>query len=211
MGKKIILPWEADMELPESIWAEGFLRTKIFGVESTTKAPQECIDQIIKISTHLIKYNQWGVCLSSSPYYMQKLYPYIASTWVYSKRDTVEIMEADELLKGVFNVDNEKKEIFNTKILSAGLLILPYIESTQIGISKARNTIATLLMKRKLQGKPVLIDLKVRTKPTDGAEVAKELSVIQDTLGESSIELFKSKTTKVFLVSQIKKGLLYEK
>ncbi len=201
MGTKIILPWDVNTELPEIVWARGSLSTRPFFKLAHTKLPKKKLEQVKAISTAVVTDNYWVACLSASPYYMRTLYPVIAATWVYSRRDTADIMDSEDLLKGVFATDSKDKEIFRDIILGTGLLIIPHIDSNQIGIKKARGTLSTLLMQRKMQKRPTIVDIKVSAKPNDGIQVNKELEYIQDILGESSTALFKSDGSKIFLVS----------
>lgn len=201
MGRELILPWEAIPDLPESVWSEGFLKLRTFGQQGQIPIKGKKLEQVKAISNAVIKYDKWVACLSASPFYLRELYATIAATWVYSRRDTVDIIDSDLLLKGVFAIEPEEKEQFRGKILNTGLLIIPYMDSNQIGVKKARGTISSLLMRRKLAKRPTIIDLQVSRKPCDGAQVSKELMYIKDILGESTLELFQDKKSKVFLVS----------
>ena len=201
MTTKIILPWEADLNTPEAVWAKGSLSTRAFFEAAHTPLTGKKLRQAIAISKAVIQSRVWISCLSPSPYHMRTLYPVIAGAWVYSRRDTADIMEADTLLDGVFAIDVDKKKQFRDIMLGTGLLILPYIDPNHMGIKKARSAFATLLMKRKLQRLPTIVDLKVEKEPTNGQETTRELEAIQDVWGESTTALFKADGYKTFLVS----------
>jgi hypothetical protein len=201
MIKDVVFPWNADTDLPETVWASGCLTTREFGRNARKEIFGRDLERATKIADGLVKHNLWTVCLSSSPYYMRTLYPAIAAAWMYSRRDTADIIDAETLVKGAFSFDANEKEEFKNVILGTGLLIIPYIDPSYMGINKVRGLLSGLLMNRKLQNRPVLVDVKPSRRPGSAAEAARELSQLQDVFGESVLSLFKGSNTKFFIIS----------
>jgi hypothetical protein len=196
----VIFPWEADMDNPEAIWADGCLSTREFAVLSKDKSDPLKVERARKITEHLVAKKHWAVCLCKTPYYMRTMYPLIAGAWIHTMCDTADIVDVSEIIDGVFSYGTEAKTDFTDTILETGLLIIPYIDPEHMGMKKAKGVISNLLMKRKLRGKPVVTEVCVTKKPTNTKEFASEVKRLKDVFGGSALSLFTDRKTKYFVV-----------
>jgi len=132
----VILPWEADTDTPEAIWAKGCLSLKDFSSYLKNSLEGDDLLRVRKIAGEVVRFNKWVVCLSKTPYYIRTLYPYVAAAWIYSRRDTADIVDVAEIVDGVFSYGTEAKQEFSTKIRETGLLIIPHIDPEYMEIGR---------------------------------------------------------------------------
>jgi hypothetical protein len=207
---EVVLPWDIDRRAEKWLWPVNYIATRSIYDRSVWREPDDARleDQVTKMLAFLQGTRNFVLCFCNSPIYMRSLYQYIAAAWALTTFTRSEIADIQTILSAAFEADSPKWEA----IEEADLLILPYADSSHIGLKKVRGHVSNMLLRRRALNKPTITDLWVADKPPiKGGTIHRSWYLkyapgIKDLFGELAFDMFYGDRAKHVYVSTAKKG-----
>lgn len=203
----IVLPWDKDRLREDSRlrWPISFLRDRQMPFFIYDKPSEKTIERVCFLTEQLCaRKRRWVVCFSDCTTYMNNLLYYVTASFVLTSGLSAEITTPKKLVEYAFDFGNSSQ--FGGKLHPfqvCGMLTIPYFDPMYPGYQKARPKITELLMDRKVDKKPCIVEVFVSGKLPETFEgLAKYTPFLRDLAGDGAKDLFGGNTAKFLVVKK---------
>ena len=195
------VPWEQDKDSRHK-WAATFLADKDVPAFVFSAPSPKTIERIdFFIQQFCTKHRKWILSFSDSTTYMRELEFYIMGTFVLTTGLAAQVVGPDRLVQFAFERSDNLEFGLDDEFQAAQLLIIPYFDPLYPGYQKAIPKIAALLLDRKLNKRPYMVNLYEReVNNMSGRKTAEGVHKLSDYFGEQAYDLFTDSLTKYVVI-----------